>query len=120
MARNRLAKRSHAAWLWQSKRSRRTAGGVTGAALSDGRTKGNDPPSGLVASRGNRFGPDLAGKRIFHIGSARKSPNGPIAQLDRVTDFYSVGCRFESCWDRHFYRARTQTNQASCATAQFC
>src|SRR5476651_238089 len=26
--------------------------------------------------------------------------NGPIAQLDRVTDFYSVGCRFESCWDR--------------------
>jgi hypothetical protein len=25
---------------------------------------------------------------------------GPIAQLDRVTDFYSVGCRFESCWDR--------------------
>src|SRR3954454_19316574 len=27
--------------------------------------------------------------------------NGPIAQLDRVTDFYSVGCRFESCWDRH-------------------
>ena len=25
----------------------------------------------------------------------------PIAQLDRVTDFYSVGCRFESCWDRH-------------------
>jgi hypothetical protein len=29
------------------------------------------------------------------------SPDGPIAQLDRVTDFYSVGCRFESCWDRH-------------------
>src|ERR1700679_4068219 len=26
--------------------------------------------------------------------------DGPIAQLDRVTDFYSVGCRFESCWDR--------------------
>jgi hypothetical protein len=20
----------------------------------------------------------------------------------RVTDFYSVGCRFESCWDRQF------------------
>lgn len=30
------------------------------------------------------------------------SPDGPIAQLDRVTDFYSVGCRFESCWDRQF------------------
>src|SRR5229473_6879488 len=29
---------------------------------------------------------------------------GPIAQLDRVTDFYSVGCRFESCWDRQSYQ----------------
>src|ERR1700742_5024884 len=38
--------------------------------------------------------------RIFHIGSAIEPPSGPIAQLDRVTDFYSVGCRFESCWDR--------------------
>ncbi len=28
-------------------------------------------------------------------------PDGPIAQLDRVADFYSAGCRFESCWDRH-------------------
>jgi hypothetical protein len=37
---------------------------------------------------------------------AAASPDGPIAQLDRVTDFYSVGCRFESCWDRHFiYRS---------------
>jgi hypothetical protein len=33
-------------------------------------------------------------------GRAIGSPDGPIAQLDRVTDFYSVGCRFESCWDR--------------------
>src|SRR6202043_3328415 len=46
------------------------------------------------------FGMDLAAQRIFHIGSAMKGANGPIAQLDRVTDFYSVGCRFESCWDR--------------------
>src|SRR5215475_3149938 len=29
-------------------------------------------------------------------------PNGPIAQLDRVADFYSAGCRFESCWDRQY------------------
>ena len=28
--------------------------------------------------------------------------DGPIAQLDRVADFYSAGCRFESCWDRQF------------------
>jgi hypothetical protein len=26
---------------------------------------------------------------------------GPVAQLDRVADFYSAGCRFESCRDRH-------------------
>ena len=25
----------------------------------------------------------------------------PIAQLDRVTDYESVGRRFESCWARH-------------------
>jgi hypothetical protein len=60
----------------------------------------------------------LAGKRIFHIGSAMKArfsegrplgglvfkSYGPIAQLDRVTDFYSVGCRFESCWDRQGFQ----------------
>jgi hypothetical protein len=34
---------------------------------------------------------------------ARLSSDGPIAQLDRVTDFYSVGCRFESCWDRQYH-----------------
>jgi hypothetical protein len=28
--------------------------------------------------------------------------DGPVAQLDRVADFYSAGCRFESCRDRHF------------------
>ena len=26
---------------------------------------------------------------------------GPVAQLDRASDFYSEGCRFESCRDRH-------------------
>lgn len=31
---------------------------------------------------------------------SRSRQNGPIAQLDRVADFYSAGCRFESCWDR--------------------
>src|ERR1700726_4650097 len=51
------------------------------------------------------FGMDLAAQRIFHIGSAMKVANGPIAQLARVTDFYSVGCRFESCWDRQRFQA---------------
>lgn len=37
----------------------------------------------------------------FSYGPCYEDRDGPIAQLDRVTDFYSVGCRFESCWDRH-------------------
>jgi hypothetical protein len=37
--------------------------------------------------------------RRWYVGA-----NGPIAQLDRVTDFYSVGCRFESCWDRQSFQ----------------
>src|SRR5690349_10856751 len=31
---------------------------------------------------------------------AMPRPDGPVAQLDRVADFYSAGCRFESCRDR--------------------
>jgi hypothetical protein len=54
----------------------------------------------------------LAEKRIFRIGSARQTrvaaasgdPDGPVAQPDRVADFYSAGCRFESCRDRHLFR----------------
>lgn len=38
----------------------------------------------------------------FFILAVLEDPDGPIAQLDRVTDFYSVGCRFESCWDRQY------------------
>ena len=34
--------------------------------------------------------------------------DGPIAQLDRVADFYSAGCRFESCWDRHYFQSVTR------------
>jgi hypothetical protein len=40
------------------------------------------------------------GFRKVGLGSPIFRSDGPIAQLDRVTDFYSVGCRFESCWDR--------------------
>jgi hypothetical protein len=54
----------------------------------------------------------LAKLRIFQIAGGMKtpatmSPDGPIAQLDRVTDFYSVGCRFESCWDRQSFQKLT-------------
>src|SRR5882757_7795433 len=53
----------------------------------------------------NRFGAvaDFSYWQCYE-GRAIGSPDGPIAQLDRVTDFYSVGCRFESCWDRHLNR----------------
>lgn len=53
-------------------------------------------------------------KRIFCIRWCYKAPNGPIAQLDRVADFYSAGCRFESCWDRQriFRQLKCLNNQA--------
>ncbi len=43
-------------------------------------------------------------------GGARKIQTKRLSMADcltvafsnfQVTDFYSVGCRFESCWDRH-------------------
>lgn len=68
----------------------------------EGGPKAGPPLKDLSSDGAKRFATDLAGKRIFHIGNAKKAPDGPIAQLDRVTDFYSVGCRFESCWDRHY------------------
>ena len=44
---------------------------------------------------------------VFSRSRWYEGPNGPIAQLDRVTDFYSVGCRFESCWDRQSLECRS-------------
>src|SRR3954454_9497163 len=32
----------------------------------------------------------------------RAAQDGPVAQLDRASDFYSEGCRFDSCRDRQF------------------
>src|ERR1700733_15762839 len=48
---------------------------------------------------GPAFGRLGSRKAWLSEGSVFRS-YGPIAQLDRVTDFYFVGCRFESCWDR--------------------
>ena len=33
----------------------------------------------------------------------KDNKDAPVAQLDRVADFESVGCRFESYQARHFY-----------------
>ncbi len=57
-------------------------------------------PAGLSRRGGIGFGNGLGGAADFSYWQWYKPANGPIAQLDRVTDFYSVGCRFESCWDR--------------------
>lgn len=35
--------------------------------------------------------------------------NAPIAQLDRVPDFESVGCRFDSYWAHHCKRSELST-----------
>jgi hypothetical protein len=46
----------------------------------------------------------LGGNADFSYWQCYECLDGPIAQLDRVTDFYSVGCRFESCWDRQQFQ----------------
>ena len=40
-------------------------------------------------------------KSGFFILTVLEDGHDPVAQLDRVADFYSAGCRFESCRDRH-------------------
>src|SRR6266446_9423840 len=87
---------------WSRRASYAAIDGGAHCVEADGITR--SAASNLSLDGAKRFATDLAAKRIFHIGNAMKAPNGPIAQLDRVTDFYSVGCRFESCWDRQPYQ----------------
>jgi hypothetical protein len=87
-------------------------GGCRRLALCQGRTTGKGPPSALVAKLRKSVRPSWREGGFFILAVLDKEglykadtqggyrPDGPIAQLDRVTDFYSVGCRFESCWDR--------------------
>src|SRR5436190_6648961 len=63
---------------------------------------GNTPPATLTGMAAGRE-PALR-EADFSYWRWYKAANGPIAQLDRVTDFYSVGCRFESCWDRQHFQ----------------
>src|SRR5690242_3545299 len=51
-------------------------------------------------------GPDaaLAARYGEAVSRPLPAPDGPVAQLDRVADFYSAGCRFEPCRDRQFNR----------------
>ena len=45
------------------------------------------------------------------------SIRAPIAQLDRVTDYESVGRRFESCW-AHQPQKHSQKNKMSETSSQ--
>src|SRR5262245_4436530 len=82
-----------------------------GLAAADWLTNGpvhDAPPSRFVAGLRKtvriRLGEraDFSYLPWYKVGGPRTEagPDGPIAQLDRVADFYSAGCRFESCWDR--------------------
>jgi hypothetical protein len=56
-----------------------------------------------------RFADELAafifvcsGVSVINRWSANSAEGASADPLNfRVADFYSVGCRFESCWDRH-------------------
>ena len=45
------------------------------------------------------------GSGFFILAVLEDAPDGPVAQLDRAPDFYSGGCRFESCRDRQYFHA---------------
>src|ERR1700733_11699777 len=62
--------------------------------------KQRSPAEGFVVLWRKRVRNGLGPEADFSYWQCYEGGNGPIAQLDRVTDFYSVGCRFESCWDR--------------------
>src|SRR5205085_12526518 len=73
--------------------------------------------SALSRLRGKRFGSGLAKDDIFHNGMVDEQPaptraaqDGPVAQLDRASDFYSEGCRFDSCRDRQDRSCKRSTS----------
>ena len=66
---------------------------------------------GFVAGARKTVRIGLGGAGDFSYLQWYNAANGPIAQLDRVTDFYSVGCRFESCWDRQSQQFQILTGQ---------
>src|SRR3954454_10007368 len=52
----------------------------------------------------------------------RGAQDGPVAQLDRASDFYSEGCRFDSCRDRQIepgnFQAKPKLMTASPSTGR--
>src|SRR6266478_4123579 len=78
----------------------RCAGDSTAAQHCVEGNRRTGPPLRICRWNGETVRHRLGGKADFSYWQCYEGPDGPIAQLDRVTDFYSVGCRFESCWDR--------------------
>src|SRR5580765_6578970 len=81
------------------------AAGVAGGRWLQVRTGSDGPPSALVANLRKSVRRSWRESGFFILAvlerpSAACRPDGPVAQLDRVADFYSAGCRFESCRDR--------------------
>src|SRR5205814_9086585 len=68
------------------------------------------PPLRICRGNGETVRNRVGGKADFSYWQCYEGPDGPIAQLDRVTDFYSVGCRFESCWDRQYFQGPFRTH----------
>ena len=46
------------------------------------------------------------------LGTSIFQRSAPIAQLDRVSDYESGGCEFDSCWARHLIREIAQLGSA--------
>ena len=69
-------------------------------------TSARDERIASVCRRPDRNGSDRTWREggFLYCGEMKllgdEALNGPVAQLDRVADFYSAGCRFESCRDR--------------------
>ena len=62
-------------------------------------------PEGAALNADLGHGPDADLAALMDGAVVSRIParaDGPVAQLDRVADFYSAGCRFESCRDRQF------------------
>src|SRR3954467_8568451 len=55
------------------------------------------------------------------LSATPPATDGPIAQLDRASDYESEARRFESCWARHLYQAAwvwaafSASNRSSCS-----
>ncbi len=72
--------------------------GQNGGRILEQETARGEKADGPLTRRRDRIAYDFhkRSSRFPYLRIPHKS--APIAQLDRVPDFESVGCKFESCW----------------------